>query len=414
MDFSLITAQLPLSSIRLHSHRRRLSSSRPSISNFPRASICTTLSLDLASVVVDDGARSMPKKILLKGMDFPDLEKWVESHGFRSGQALALWKRLYGDNVWAQCTDELTGLSKDFKEMLAVNASFNALSVKDVIKASDGTRKILFSLEDGMVIETVVIPTSGGRTTVCVSSQVGCAMNCQFCYTGRMGLKKNLTAAEIVEQVIFAQRLLTSDVGSITNVVFMGMGEPFHNLDNVMKAASIMVNDKGLHFSHRKVTVSTSGLVPQMKRFLRESNCALAVRNWIMPINRKYNLKWLLDTLKEELHSKDRYKVLFEYVMLEGINDSMDDAKRLVNLVHGIPCKINLISFNRHKGSFFEPSSNEKMAEFRNLLAEAGCIVLLRPSRGDDQMAACGQLGDPGNFQAPLLSVPDRFQTVVE
>lgn len=364
----------------------------------------------------------MPK-IHLKGMNFPELEKWVQSHGFRSGQALALWKHLYGENVWAQCTSDLTGLSKDFREMLAVNAAFNALSVKDVIKASDGTRKILFSLEDGMVIETVVIPTSGGRTTVCVSSQVGCAMNCQFCYTGRMGLKKNLTTAEIVEQAVFARRLLSSDVGSITNVVFMGMGEPFHNIDNVMKAASVMVNEKGLHFSPRKVTVSTSGLVPQMKRFLRESNCALAVslnattdevRNWIMPINRKYNLKLLLDTLKEELYSKDRYKVLFEYVMLEGINDSMDDAKRLVNLVHGIPCKINLISFNSHKGSLFKSSSNEKMGEFRNLLAEAGCIVLLRPSRGDDQMAACGQLGEPGNFQAPLLRVPDRFQAVVE
>lgn len=282
--------------------------------------------------------------------------------------------------------------------------------------------QILFTLDDGLVIETVIIPCHRGRTTVCVSSQVGCAMNCQFCYTGRMGLRRHLTAAEIVEQAVFARRLLSSEVDSITNVVFMGMGEPLHNIDNVIKAADIMVHDQGLHFSPRKVTVSTSGLVPQLKRFLHESNCALAVslnattdevRNWIMPINRKYNIGLLLETLREELRLKHDYKVLFEYVMLAGVNDSIEDAKRLINLVHGIPCKINLLSFNPHSGSQFRPTTDEKMIEFRNILAEAGCVVLLRPSRGDDQMAACGQLGMLGDIQAPLLRVPAQFQTAV-
>lgn len=281
----------------------------------------------------------------------------------------------------------------------------------------------MFTSEDGLVIETVVIPKERGRTTVCVSSQVGCAMNCQFCYTGRMGLKRNLTAAEIVEQAVLARRLLTSEVGSITNVVFMGMGEPLHNIDNVIKATEIMVHDQGLHFSPRKVTVSTSGLVPQLKRFLRESNCALAVslnattdvaRNWIMPINRKYKLTLLLRTLREELNLKRNYKVIFEYVMLAGVNDSIEDAKRLIDLVQGIPCKINLITFNPHSGSQFKPTREEKMIEFRNLLAEAGCVVFLRPSRGDDQMAACGQLGKPGEIQAPLLRVPVQFQAALE
>ncbi|KAK7856986.1 dual-specificity rna methyltransferase rlmn [Quercus suber] len=324
------------------------------------------------------------------------------------GQALMLWKRLYGNDIWAHQIDEL---------------------------------------EDGQVIETVVIPCDRGRTTVCVSSQVGCAMNCQFCYTGRqafilplgamlltlflflnlylycrMGLKRHLTAAEIVEQAVFARRLLTSEVGSITNVVFMGMGEPLHNIDNVIKAADIMVHDQGLHFSPRKVTVSTSGLVPQLRRFLHESNCALAVslnattdevRNWIMPINRKYKLGLLLETLREELRFKNNYKVLFEYVMLSGVNDSIEDAKRLIDLIEGIPCKINLISFNPHTGSQFQPTSDAKMIEFRNVLAEAGCTVFLRPSRGDDQMAACGQLGNPGAIQAPLLRVPKQFQTAL-
>ncbi|KAL3006425.1 hypothetical protein AAZX31_08G278000 [Glycine max] len=237
-----------------------------------------------------------------------------------------------------------------------------------------------------------------------------------------MGLRRHLTAAEIVEQAVFARRLLTDEVGSITNVVFMGMGEPLHNIDNVIKAADIMVDEQGLQFSPRKVTISTSGLVPQLKRFLHESNCALAVslnattdevRNWIMPINRKYKLELLLQTLREELCFKKNYKVLFEYVMLEGVNDSDGDAERLIELVKGIPCKINLISFNPHSGSFFKPTKDERMIEFRNTLAGAGLVVILRLSRGDDQMAACGQLGKPGTIQAPLLRVPEQFQMAI-
>ncbi|KAF5188707.1 Dual-specificity rna methyltransferase rlmn [Thalictrum thalictroides] len=392
-----------------------ISSSKASCSSSSVSSIVADVELNSFAT----GGKNKGSKVLLKGMNYTELEKWVQSQGFRPGQALMLWKRLYGNDIWAQSSDELEGINKDFKRMLRDLAEFKALSLKDILTASDGTRKILFSLDDGMVIETVVIPCESGRTTVCVSSQVGCAMNCQFCYTGRMGLRRHLTAAEIVEQTVFARRLLSGEVGSITNVVFMGMGEPLHNIDNVIKAADIMLDEQGLHFSPRKVTISTSGLVPQLKRFLHESNCALAVslnattdevRNWIMPINRKYNLEVLLGTLREELRHKHKYKVLFEYVMLAGINDSIDDARRLIDLVQDIPCKINLISFNPHSGSQFKPTSDEKMIEFRNVLAEAGCVVLLRPSRGDDQMAACGQLGKPGEFQAPRLRVPARFQ----
>ncbi|KAJ4838158.1 hypothetical protein Tsubulata_046194 [Turnera subulata] len=361
-------------------------------------------------------------KVLLKGMKYPELQEWVQSHGFRPGQAMMLWKCLYKNGFWAHSVDELQGLNKDLKEMLTKHAEFKALSLDHIRTASDGTRKILFRLDDGLVVETVIIPCDRGRTTVCVSSQVGCAMNCQFCYTGRMGLKRHLTTAEIVEQVVFAQRMFTSEVGPITNVVFMGMGEPLQNVENVIKAADILVHDQGLHISPRKVTVSTSGLVPQLKRFLHESDCALAVslnattdevRNWIMPINRKYNLSLLLNTLREELRFKNNYKVLFEYVLLAGINDSVEDAKRLIDLVQGIPCKINLIQFNPHCGSQFRPSSVEKMIEFRNILAEGKCVVFTRYSRGDDEMAACGQLGKPGEIQAPLLRVPEQFQMAV-
>ncbi|KAK9188931.1 hypothetical protein WN944_020336 [Citrus x changshan-huyou] len=345
-----------------------------------------------------DNINVLPKKgsrVLLKGMSFTELQQWVRSHAFRPGQALMLWKRLYGDDIWAHCTDELEGLNKDFKKMLSEHAEFRALSLKDILTSSDGTRK-------------------GQDNCLCFKSS---GMRYEL-----MGLKRHLTAAEIVEQAVFARRLLSSEVGSITNVVFMGMGEPLHNVENVIKAANIMVHEQGLHFSPRKVTVSTSGLVPQLKQFLNESNCALAVslnattdevRNWIMPINRKYKLGLLIETLREELRFKNNYKVLFEYVMLAGVNDSFDDAKRLIGLVQGIPCKINLISFNPHCGSQFTPTTDEKMIEFRNILAGAGCTVFLRLSRGDDQMAACGQLGNPGAIQAPLLRVPEKFQTAI-
>lgn len=364
-------------------------------------------------------------KVVLKGMRYAELERWVQSHGFRPGQALMLWKLLYGNGIWAHSVEELQGLNKDLKSMLGERASFQPLSLKDIKTASDGTRKILFTLEDGLVIETVVIPfkKEKSRTTVCVSSQVGCAMNCQFCFTGRMGLTRHLTTAEIVEQAVYAQRLLSDEVGSIKNIVFMGMGEPLQNIENVLKATDIMVHDQGLHFSPRKVTVSTSGLVPQLKRYLHESSCSLAVslnattdevRNWIMPINRKYNLNTLLETLREELRYKHKYKVLFEYVMLAGINDSIDDAMRLIDLVQDIPCKINLLSFNPHSGSQFKPTSEDKMIQFRDILAKAGCVVLLRLSRGDDSMAACGQLGKLGDIQAPVLRVPAQFQMALQ
>ncbi|AQK96951.1 Radical SAM superfamily protein [Zea mays] len=362
-------------------------------------------------------------KAMLKGMDYSELENWVQAQGFRPGQAMMLWKCLYGNNVWAHCYDELAGLNKDFRKMITEHADLKALTMKDIHIASDGTRKILFSLEDGSVIETVIIPCARGRTTICVSSQVGCAMNCQFCFTGRMGLRKHLSTAEIVEQAVFARRLFSDELGSINNVVFMGMGEPFHNIDNVIKASAIMVDEQGLHFSPRKVTVSTSGLVPQLKRFLQESNCSLAVslnattdevvRNWIMPINRKYNLNLLLGTLREELNLRQKQIVLFEYVMLSGVNDSMDDAKRLIELVQGIPCKINLISFNPHGGSQFKPTPDDKIIEFRNVLIQGGLTVFVRLSRGDDQMAACGQLGEPGGYQLPLLRVPEKFQVAL-
>eukprot|EP00249_Psilotum_nudum_P007768 c20808_g1_i1 orf=514-1815(-) len=363
-------------------------------------------------------------KVSLKGMLYGELEAWVNSLGYKDSQALMLWRCLYGNGKWVQCADDLQGFSKKFVMVLREKADFNALSLKSVQVAADGTRKMLFGLDNDTMIETVVIPCSRGRTTVCVSSQVGCAMNCQFCFTGRMGLKIHLNTAQIVEQLVVAMRIFTEEIGPITNVVFMGMGEPLHNLENVVRATEIMIDLHGLHLSPSKVTVSTSGLVPQLQRFCREASCSLAVslnattdeiRNWIMPINRKYNLNTLLNALREELPLKTRhFKVLFEYVMLSGVNDSLEDAVRLVALVKGIPCKINLVTFNPHAGSIFLPSPKEKMLAFRDIIAASGLVVFIRQSRGDDQMAACGQLGKLGSDQAPRLKIPPKFQTALQ
>eukprot|EP00250_Pteridium_aquilinum_P012447 c20732_g1_i1 orf=252-1487(-) len=361
-------------------------------------------------------------KVLLKNMLYSELEAWTKSFGHKSGQAMMLWRWMYGNGKWAQHVDELEGFNKMFVDTLRDTAEFNALSCEETRVAADGTKKIIFNLGDSDRIETVLIPGPRNRVTVCVSSQVGCAMNCQFCYTGRMGLKRNLTTAQIVEQLVVAQRKYAADMGLVTNVVFMGMGEPLHNIDNVLRAAEIMIDLHGLHISPRKVTVSTSGLVPQIRRFCKESPCELAVslnattdevRNWIMPINRKYNLATLLGALKDELSIKKDFKVLFEYVLLAGINDSVEDANRLIGLVRDIPCKINLITFNPHAGASFIPTPEQQMLQFRDIIANAGLVVAIRHSRGDDQMAACGQLGKVGLEQAPKLRVPAQFQAAL-
>jgi 23S rRNA (adenine2503-C2)-methyltransferase len=350
---------------------------------------------------------AVAKKRNLKDMTFPELQEWVESLGQKPSRAVMLWKWLYGNGKWAQSTSEIQGLNREFRAVLEKHADFGpVLVLQGIHHARDGTRKLVFLVEEfGAQIETVLIPGPRNRVTVCVSSQIGCAMNCQFCYTAKMGLKGNLSTAHIVEQLVVAARMCSQELGLglVTNVVFMGMGEPFQNIDNVVRAAEIMTNGQGLHLSPRKVTISTSGLVPQIRTFCRTSKCALAislnattdeVRDQIMPVNRKYKLMDLLDCVREELVThRPGEKVFFEYVLLKNVNDSTDDAKRLVDLVCGIPCKINLITFNLHEGSLFEPTPLEDVLLFRDIVASTGIVVSIRHSRGDDQKMACGQLG---------------------
>jgi 23S rRNA (adenine2503-C2)-methyltransferase len=281
----------------------------------------------------------------------------------------------------------------------------------------DGTHKFLWDLKDGKTIESVIIPAamsekgievfSGkesdqaldsdhwSRLTACISSQVGCAMACKFCLTGIQGLDRSLETHEIVAQILELRK-----IAPITNIVFMGMGEPLHNVENIIKACEIFLDESGFNFSKRRVTVSTSGLVPAIEELGRRSDVSLAVslnattdeqRSEIMPVNKKWNIKALLDTCRNYPLGSHR-RITFEYVMLRDFNDSLEDAKRLAVLLRGIPNKINLIPFNEHSGSEFKRPEDAVVKAFQNYLIERGYTATVRISRGRDISAACGQL----------------------
>ena len=356
-------------------------------------------------------------KILLKSMTLDQLQQWIEEIGEPKFRAKQLWSWLYTKHVGS--FDEMTNLSKSFRSSLEERARVDALECTGVFEATDGTRKLTWKTLSGGQIESVLIPTES-RNTLCISSQVGCAINCQFCLTAKMGLRAQLTAAEIVDQVVQVRRRF-EDEKHISNVVFMGMGEPLHNPDNVIPATNILLDRVGLDFSRRKVTVSTSGLIPQIRRLGEESSARLAVslnattnevRDWIMPINRRYPLEDLMSTLREFRMGKGE-RITFEYVMLKGVNDSDDDARRIVKLTANIPTKINLIPFNPHPGTEFECSSPERIEEFREVLASKNVFASIRQTRGDDGMAACGQLGKPGPRSPKRMEAPERFRDTV-
>lgn len=372
--------------------------------------------------------RPVPKdsngRVLIKAMTLRELEDWVENElcdkRFRARQ---LWRWLYRSDKLAATFEEMTDLSKSFRDKLSSSARIDTLALHSMHNSEDGTKKMTYRLDNGGVIESVLIPAEG-RTTLCVSSQHGCALNCQFCMTGRTGFKRSLSQGEIVDQVVMAKRFFEKE-GRISNIVFMGEGEPAHNLDNVMRAVDTMINQDGLHISHNKVTVSTSGLIPEIRRFANECKANLAVslhatndelRSWLMPINRKYPLAELMQTLRDVFPrmSVRQQKVFFQYVMLKGVNDSLMDAKELLRLTSGVPCKINLIQFNSHEGTEFEASDRETMLAFQDFLVKKGMTVTIRRSRGDDMMMACGQLGKLGLQQPPRMRVPAKYAHAVK
>lgn len=342
-------------------------------------------------------------------MDFSreELEAFVvEGLGEASYRGDQIFEWLY--KHLADDFDQMSNLSKDLRARLSEVARVDAIEFKGAHPSDDGTTKLTFKCDDDAVIETVLIPAEG-RNTLCISSQVGCAMGCTFCYTAKMGLVRQLTTAEIVGQVVQARRRLTEEFGRIGNIVFMGMGEPLHNYDNVVRATHILTNQAGLDFSRRRVTLSTSGLVPQLEKFGEETDVQIAVslngttdeqRSKLMPVNDRWGIDELLECVKNYPLDK-RERVTFEYVLIKGITDRPEDAARLVELVEEIPCKVNIIPFNPHPETPFETPSEARIDAFQKHLMEEGVHVLRRATRGRDEMAACGQLGEPGEGKRP-------------
>jgi 23S rRNA (adenine2503-C2)-methyltransferase len=337
----------------------------------------------------------------LLGLTRSGLEEFVVAMDEKPFRARQLFKWIY--RRAAGDFDAMTDLGKAFRSRLAEIADIRAPEVITEQVSSDGTRKWLLRLESGQAIEMVFIPEPG-RGTLCISSQVGCAMDCTFCSTAQQGFNRNLDTAEIVGQVWLANRELGySPDGDrvITNVVFMGMGEPLANYRNVVPAAEVMMDDLGLDLSRRRVTVSTSGLVPQMIRIADETNVALAVslhapndelRNEIVPINRRHSIAELLAACWHYVEKQNARNVTFEYVMLDGVNDRPEHARQLAALLRGHPAKVNLIPFNPFPGTRYRRSSAEAIERFRDLLIKGGVMATIRRTRGDDIDAACGQL----------------------
>jgi 23S rRNA (adenine2503-C2)-methyltransferase len=344
----------------------------------------------------------------LVGLSRAQLAAEMAALGEKPFRAKQLWHWIYhrGETDFAA----MSTLSKDFRARLAETCEVRRPEVAQAQVSRDGTRKWLLRLADGQEVETVYIPEED-RGTLCVSSQVGCTLTCKFCHTGTQRLVRNLAPAEIVGQIMVARDDLGEwpgdDSGApaegrkITNIVLMGMGEPLYNYENVATAMRIAMDGEGLSISKRKITLSTSGVVPEMDRCGRELDVNLAVslhattdetRDWIMPINKKYPLKMLLDACRSYPGTHNARRITFEYVMLKGVNDSEEDARRLIRLLKGIPAKVNLIPFNPWPGSFFECSDKATITRFADLLSAAHISAPVRATRGEDILAACGQL----------------------
>ena len=303
----------------------------------------------------------------------------------------------------------MSNLSKDFRALLAANFTIALPEVVTRQISADGTRKYLIRIAGGHEVETVYIPETD-RGTLCLSSQVGCTLTCSFCHTGTQKLVRNLTAGEIVGQVMLARDDLgewpvpgapKDETRLISNIVLMGMGEPLYNFDNVRDAMRVVMDNEGIALGRRRITLSTSGVVPEIARTALEIGCLLAVsfhattdavRDRLVPINKRWNIAALLDALRAYPGLSNSERITFEYVMLQGVNDSREDAHRLVDLIRGIPAKINLIPFNEWPGAPYQRSSGNRIHAFADIIHEAGYATPIRTPRGEDIMAACGQL----------------------
>ncbi|WP_434289863.1 23S rRNA (adenine(2503)-C(2))-methyltransferase RlmN [Celeribacter sp. SCSIO 80788] len=322
----------------------------------------------------------------------------------RAGQ---IWQWIYQWGV--RDFAEMTNLAKDYRAMLAEKFEVRVPEVVSKQVSEDGTRKYLVRIDGGHEVEVVYIPEEG-RGTLCVSSQVGCTLTCSFCHTGTQKLVRNLTAGEIVGQVMMARDDLNEwpekgapkdETRLLSNIVLMGMGEPLYNFENVRDAMKIVMDAEGIQLGRRRITLSTSGVVPEIHRTAQEIGCLLAVsfhattdetRDVLVPINKKWNIEKLLEALREYPKATNSERITFEYVMLKDVNDTDEDAHRLVKLLDGIPAKVNLIPFNEWPGAPYKRSSNNRIRAFATILMQAGYASPIRTPRGEDIMAACGQL----------------------
>jgi 23S rRNA (adenine2503-C2)-methyltransferase len=351
----------------------------------------------------------------LRAMTLADAEAFAIAQG---------WPRFRGEQVWrwvhdrgARGFDDMTNLPRAVRDELAERARIGTLAIAEVQTSRDGTRKLRLTTHDGKSIESVIIP-DGDKTTQCISSQVGCAVDCQFCATAKLGLVRNLDAGEIVDQVYLARRLLAEvEPGrKLTNLVYMGMGEPLHNYEQVVKSLRILTHDKGAGLSQRRITLSTAGLVPKLEKLGREDvrpNLAVslnapndAIRDEIMPINRKWNIGKLLAALRA-YPLEQRRRITFEYVLLAGVNDSLRDAAQLAKLLRGVKCKVNLIPWNPHPEAPYQRPAPAVIDAFQAECKRLGLPTYLRTPRGDDIDAACGQLANRSNGE-PLVPLRVR------
>lgn len=332
----------------------------------------------------------------IKNISFADLEAELKSLGLEGFRAVQVRKWLHEHD--AANFDDMTNISKPAREILKQHYFIPRLPITFEQVSVDGTRKFLIRLDDGKMIESVWIP-SDARRTLCVSTQVGCGMACDFCLTGTMGLTRNLSIFEITEQISAVKRALPPGE-KITNLVFMGMGEPLTNTKNLYPALEILLHQDGHNFSRQHVTVSTSGIAPEIEKFGDKTPVKLAislnattdaVRDVVMPINKKFNLERLLDACKKMKLPK-RNSITFEYVMLHGVNDTLDDAKRLVKILSMLKAKVNLLPFNEFPGSPYKRPPEEWVRIFQKYLLDRGFIAIERRSRGRDILGACGQL----------------------
>lgn len=358
--------------------------------------------------------RKLPEggKINLVGMTRDQMRQTLIDHGTPEKQAKMrvgqIWQWIY---QWGKRDfSEMTNLSKGFRADLAEQFEITIPEVITRQVSEDGTRKYLVRIAGGHEVEVVYIPEEN-RGTLCISSQVGCTLTCSFCHTGTQKLVRNLTSAEIIGQVMMARDDLdewpvpgtrnTDETRLLSNIVLMGMGEPLYNFDNVRDAMKIAMDPEGIQLSRRRITLSTSGVVPEIARTAEEIGCLLAVsfhattdevRDKLVPINKRWNIEALLAALRAYPSLSNSERITFEYVMLDHVNDSKEDAHRLVKLIQGIPAKINLIPFNEWPGAPYKRSSGNRIHAFSDIIHDAGYASPIRKPRGEDIMAACGQL----------------------